>query len=89
MTMMAWIAAAMVNPAWADSRRATVIVTASAIASCHQPDPATIAITSATRMPTSMPSTVCSTRRGRASRTRPRLETVTVAAMSGAGCPRR
>ena len=88
MTMSDWIAAAIAKLGLRrqeprdGERRAP-----SASASCHQPGPATSSSSSATRMPTSIPSTVSSTRRGRASRTSPRLETVTVAASSGAGCP--
>ena len=83
-TIAAWMAAAIANPGWSFRNRATTRLTASVIASCHQPMPAMSTMSSATRMPTIMPITVSSTRRGRASRTSPRLDTVTVAARSGA-----
>ena len=88
MTMRDWMAAAIANPGCAERKRATASVAASARPSCHHPVPAMMSSTSATRMPTIMPITVSRTRRGRASRTNPRLETVTVAASSGASCPR-
>ena len=87
MTMSDWMAAAIAKLACGEMKRATVRVRPRASASCHHPVPATISSSSLTRMPSSIPSTVSSTRRGRASRTSPRLDTVTVAASSGTGCP--
>ena len=87
MTIAAWIAAAIANAGWSARKRATTRLTARVIPSCHQPMPATSTMSSAMRMPMIMPITVSSTRRGRASRTRPRLDTVTVAASSGVACP--
>lgn len=87
MTMSDWIVAAIVKLAWPDRNRATTSVIVSVRASCHQPVPVTASRSSATSTPSSIPNTVSSTRRGRASRTSPRLDTATVAASSGAGCP--
>ena len=78
------IAAAIANAGCGERKRATISEAVSVMPNCHHPMPATNTISSATRIPTTIPITVSSTRRGRASLTRPRLETVTVAASRGA-----
>ena len=75
------------NGGYGDRNRATSSVAPIASPSCHHPGPTTTTNASATVMPTSIPSTVSSTRRGRASRTSPRLEITTVAAIIGVACP--